>query len=107
VTGVRPALITDDPVGALGEDVDELSLSLVAPLRAAAQPAACAMSLSITEHRRGWATSRKHLPTADVAAAGGWSDVTTLIRCYQQADDDTLLRVMNEPRKVTERAKSG
>jgi len=58
-------------------------------------------------YRRGWATSRKHLPTADVAAAGGWSDVTTLIRCYQQADDDTLLRVMNEPRKVMERAKSG
>ena len=56
---------------------------------------------------RGWATSRKHLPTADVAAAGGWSDVTTLIRCYQQVDDDTLLRVMNEPRKVTERTKSG
>jgi hypothetical protein len=33
--------------------------------------------------------------------------VTTLIRCYQQADDDTMLRVMNEPRKVMERAKSG
>ncbi len=58
-------------------------------------------------YRRGRATSRKHLPTADVAAAGGWSDVTTLIRCYQQADDDTMLRVMNEPRKVMERAKSG
>jgi integrase len=58
-------------------------------------------------YRRGSATSRKHLPTADVAAAGGWSDVTTLIRCYQQVDDDTLLRVMNEPRKVMERAKSG
>jgi integrase len=58
-------------------------------------------------YRRGWATSRKHLPTADVAAVGGWSDVTTLIRCYQQVDDDTLLRVMNEPRKVMERAKSG
>jgi hypothetical protein len=58
-------------------------------------------------YRRGWATSRKHLPTADVAAAGGWTDVATLIRCYQQADDDTMLRVMNEPRKVMERAKSG
>ena len=58
-------------------------------------------------YRRGWATSRKHLPTADVAAAGGWSDVTTLIRCYQQADDDTVLRVMNEPRKIMERTKSG
>ena len=58
-------------------------------------------------YRRGWATSRKHLPIADVAAAGGWSDVTTLIRCYQQADDETLLRVMNEPRKVMDRAKGG
>ena len=36
-----------------------------------------------------------------------WSDVSTLIRCYQQPDDDTMLRVMNEPRKVMERAKSG
>lgn len=25
--------------------------------------------------RRSWATSRKHLPTVDVAAAGGWSDL--------------------------------
>jgi integrase len=54
-------------------------------------------------YRRSWATSRKHLPVADVAAAGGWSDVTTLIRVYQQPDEDTLLAVMSEPRKVTER----
>ncbi len=39
-------------------------------------------------------------------AAGGWSDLTTLLRCYQQADEDTLLAVMNEPRKVTERVKN-
>ena len=54
-------------------------------------------------YRRSWATSRKHLPAADVAAAGGWSDVTTLIRVYQQPDEDTLLAVMSESRKVTER----
>jgi integrase len=54
-------------------------------------------------YRRSWATSRKHLPAADVAAAGGWSDVTTLIRVYQQPDEDTLLAVMSEPKKVTER----
>jgi integrase len=54
-------------------------------------------------YRRSWATARKHLPAADVAAAGGWSDLTTLLRCYQQVDDATLLSVMNEPRKVTER----
>lgn len=57
-------------------------------------------------YRRSWATARKNLPVADVAAAGGWSDLTTLLRCYQQVDDDTLLSVMNEPRKVTERANS-
>jgi integrase len=54
-------------------------------------------------YRRSWATARKHLPAADVAAAGGWSDLTTLLRCYQQVDDATLLSVMNEPRKVMER----
>lgn len=51
-------------------------------------------------YRRGWATARKDFPVSDVAAAGGWSDPTTLIRCYQQPDDATLLRVMSEPRKV-------
>jgi integrase len=54
-------------------------------------------------YRRSWATARKHLPAADVAAAGGWSDLTTLLRCYQQVDEVTLLSVMNEPRKVMER----
>ncbi len=58
-------------------------------------------------YRRSWATARKNLPVADVAAAGGWSDLTTLLRCYQQVDEATLLSVMNEPRKVMERAKSG
>ena len=54
-------------------------------------------------YRRAWATARKDLPVTDVAAAGGWKDVGTLIRCYQQPDEATLLRVMSEPRKVTER----
>jgi integrase len=58
-------------------------------------------------YRRAWATARKDLPVTDVAAAGGWKDVGTLIRCYQQPDDETLLRVMSEPRKVTERAQNG
>jgi integrase len=57
-------------------------------------------------YRRAWATARKHLPAADVAAAGGWSDLTTLLRCYQQVDEETLLAVMNEPRKVSERIQS-
>lgn len=58
-------------------------------------------------YRRGWATARKDLPLKDVCAAGGWSDPTTLIRCYQQPDDATLLRVMSEPRKILEVANAG
>jgi hypothetical protein len=55
-------------------------------------------------YRRGWATARKDLPISDVALAGGWTDATTLLRCYQQPDDATLLRVMSEPRKILEAA---
>ena len=44
--------------------------------------------------RRLWATDRKSLPVKDVAAAGGWKDVTTLIDCYQQPDDETLRAVV-------------
>lgn len=40
------------------------------------------------------------------AAAGGWRDVTTLLRCYTQPDDDTILAVMSEARKVMEKAVS-
>ncbi|MGI8549144.1 MAG: hypothetical protein ACR2M1_17780 [Gemmatimonadaceae bacterium] len=58
-------------------------------------------------YRRGWATTRKHLSVVDVAAAGGWSDTGTLLRCYQHADFETMLAVVNEPRKLTERAKTG
>lgn len=54
--------------------------------------------------RRKWASERKHLPLVDVAAAGGWKDTQTLIECYQHADRDTMLAVMSEPRKVSERA---
>ncbi len=29
-------------------------------------------------YRRKWATERKHLPDVDIAAAGGWSDLSSL-----------------------------
>jgi integrase len=48
-------------------------------------------------YRRKWATERKHLSLKDVAAAGGWRDVETLLTCYHQPDQDTLLAVMSEP----------
>jgi len=45
-------------------------------------------------YRRKWATARKHLPLADVAAAGGWKGTQTLTKCYQQPDDATILAVV-------------
>ena len=38
--------------------------------------------------RRLWATERKTMPVKDVAAAGGWKDITTLIDCYGQPDEE-------------------
>jgi integrase len=51
-------------------------------------------------YRRAWATSRKHLPSADVAHVGGWRDLRSLERSYQRVDDATLLAVVTEPRKL-------
>jgi len=52
--------------------------------------------------RRGWATSRKAFPLADVARAGGWSDTTTLAKAYTQADAATTRRVVLEPSELRE-----
>ena len=46
------------------------------------------------------ATARKHLPLKDVAEAGGWRSTETLLRCYTQADEATMLAVVSETRKV-------
>jgi len=54
-------------------------------------------------YRRKWAIERKHLPLKDVAAAGGWKDVNTLLQIYQQPDDAGVLAVMSETRKLRER----
>ena len=45
-------------------------------------------------YRRKWATERKHLPDVDVAQAGGWKSTHALKASYQQADADTMLRVV-------------
>jgi integrase len=58
-------------------------------------------------YRRKWATERKERPLKDVAAAGGWTDTDTLLRCYQQADSETLLRVTSEERKLRDKAIEG
>lgn len=53
-------------------------------------------------YRRKWATERKHLPHADVAAAGGWQGARSLQTAYQQSDAATILAVVDEPRKLRE-----
>ena len=50
--------------------------------------------------RRKWPTERKGLPLRDVAAAGGWSDVQTLLTCYQQPDEETLREVVDYPSRL-------
>jgi hypothetical protein len=37
---------------------------------------------------------RKNYPVVDVAAAGGWRDIRTLLTCYQQPDPDTIRAVV-------------
>jgi len=52
-------------------------------------------------YRRAWATTRKHLSVSEVPQAGRWRD---LLPSYIQADNDTILTVMSEPRKLREKA---
>jgi integrase len=54
-------------------------------------------------YRRKWASEHKHLPLKDVAAAGGWKDVNTLLEIYQHSDDESVLAVMSEARKFRDR----
>ena len=50
--------------------------------------------------RRKWATERKGMPLADVAAAGGWKDHNTLLKSYQRPDQGTLVRVFLDAPKL-------
>ena len=54
-------------------------------------------------YRRKWASERMHFPLKAVADAGGWKDTATLLTCYQQSDDATLLAVMGAENKRFER----
>lgn len=67
-----------------------------------AQVAAGGPVLGFHAYRRKWATERKHLPAADVAAAGAWLDPRTLA-IYQAPDEETIRAVLEEPRKLRER----
>jgi integrase len=54
-------------------------------------------------YRRKWASERMDKPLRALADAGGWKDTTTILTCYQQTDEATLLAVMSESRKRSER----
>jgi integrase len=54
-------------------------------------------------YRRKWAIERKYLPLKDVAAAGGWKDVSTLLEVYQQADEESVLAVTSVTLKLRDR----
>jgi hypothetical protein len=47
------------------------------------------------------------MPLRDVAAAGGWKDPGTLLKCYQQPDEETLTRVVLEAPKLVSRGSEG
>lgn len=54
-------------------------------------------------YRQKWAIERKGLPLKDVAAAGGWKDVNTLLEVYQQSDEESVLAVTSVTLKLRER----
>ena len=58
--------------------------------------------LGFHAYRRKWATERKHLPLKDLAEAGGRLDTRSLENYHQQVDEETLIRVVSEPRKLRE-----
>jgi hypothetical protein len=54
-------------------------------------------------YRRKWAIERKFLPLKDVAAAGGWKGVKTLLEVYQQPDAESVLAVTSVTTKLREK----
>ena len=53
-------------------------------------------------YMRKRATERKYPPDMDVAAAGGWKNAVCLKTAYQEADSETILRVVLEAGKLRE-----
>ena len=52
--------------------------------------------------RRKWKSERANHPVKAVAVAGGWTDIATMLRCYDHPDDADVLAVTSEPRKRRE-----
>jgi integrase len=53
-------------------------------------------------YRRKWKSERSHHPVGAVAKAGGWTDITTMLKCYDIPDDEAILAVTSEPRRRRE-----
>jgi hypothetical protein len=51
--------------------------------------------------RRQFATELKSVPLKDLCQLGGWKDPQTVLRCYMQADEDTM-RTALERRRVAQ-----
>lgn len=47
--------------------------------------------------RRLWASERRHLPSQDVAAAGGWRSLQVMRASYMHADAQTVYSVVESP----------
>lgn len=54
-------------------------------------------------YRRKFATERKHIADVDVAAVGGWKDIATMKKSYQQVDAATTQEVLTNPRRLREK----
>jgi len=50
-------------------------------------------------YRRKWRTERNHCPITAVAAGGGWTDLTTMLRCYDIPDEAAVLEATSNPRR--------
>ena len=103
VPGVRAALVAADEVGLLGEQVDDLALALVAPLRAddhgrrhARQSRTKREVRPARRPRRGllgvWRPPRKHAGRREHTAADG-------LRCIRSHVDDPLAMAARENAK--------
>jgi len=46
--------------------------------------------------RRKFATELKHTPIKDLCALGGWKSERTIFECYQQPDEGTMRRALEE-----------
>lgn len=55
--------------------------------------------------RRKFATDLKHIALVDLAALGGWKSTATILACYQQPDQRSMRRAIDERGSVEKSAR--